>query len=134
MNSQMTELTNLVHSLKQEVHDKLLQHEKRIETIVTDTLSMKLQEIEKSNQQVIDALNAKWQATLIRQQEKAIADIDRTVDTILAKGTSTPQSKHSRNEVSSGSSQPKKQLRPSRDDLLSVKSKMISRFIQNNDS
>lgn len=103
-----------------------------METLVTNTINLQLQELEKSNQRVINALNTQWQETLKRQQEKAIADVDHTVDLILAKATqpSTPPHKHSRTEISSGSSQPKKQLRPSRDDLLSVKSKMISRLMQ----
>lgn len=139
MASQISELTNLVQSLKQEVSNQLLQHEKKMETLVADTINLQMREIEKSNQEVIAALNAKWQATLIRQQEKAIADIDQTVDSIIASQKSashptTPQSKHLRAEATSGSSQPKKQLKPSRDDLLSVKSKMISKLMQDQDN
>ena len=126
--SDISELTEMVSQLRNDVKEQLRIQQESIEAIVEQTITKKIADLDKRYEAIVDKINERWEEALNKQLAKAEKDMDETVDKIIAKRDQIH--KQQRSDPGSGSSRMRKQARSiPTGHLDSVKTGLITKYM-----
>ena len=132
VDSQISALTEMVEQMRNEVSE-LRKQQASIESVIENTITEKLNDIDKRYENIINKINKRWENAITKQLEKAEKDIDQTVDMVIAKRDEI--NKQRRSEPGSGNSRLRKQPRSiSKTSLESVKTGLITKYLASDTS